>query len=143
MNVHGVASRYRDAMVVGIDESDTMHVVSCHTPTFESDASKVVVSAQAVHHRDAPHKADLFIRAAGIVASGGRFDVIVPDDPADAVTLSMASTTSRAPSPCSSSGTPPPDSSLTLCGSIETSPSWSATYRLVDRHCLDRSPIPA
>ena len=50
---------------------------------------EIVVSALAVHHLDAPHKADLFVRVARIVAPGGRFvlgDVIVPDDPADMVT---------------------------------------------------------
>jgi tRNA (cmo5U34)-methyltransferase len=49
----------------------------------------VVVSALAVHHLDGPGKADLFSRVATVLAPGGRFvlgDVIVPDDPADAVT---------------------------------------------------------
>jgi tRNA (cmo5U34)-methyltransferase len=101
VTAHGVASRHRDAMVVGIDESDTMleharrllpHAdfrvgrLEDELPTGPFD---VVVSALAVHHLDAPHKADLFIRLAGIVAPGGRFvlgDVIVPDDPAAVVT---------------------------------------------------------
>jgi trans-aconitate methyltransferase len=49
----------------------------------------VVVSALAVHHLDAPAKADLFRRVAAVLRPGGRFvlgDVIVPDDPADVVT---------------------------------------------------------
>ena len=63
-----------------------------------SDASKIpsptesfdlVVSALAVHHLDGPAKADLFARVAERLRPGGRFvlgDVIVPVDPADAVT---------------------------------------------------------
>jgi SAM-dependent methyltransferase len=49
----------------------------------------LVVSALAVHHLDAAAKADLFVRVADQLRPGGRFvlgDVVVPDDPADAVT---------------------------------------------------------
>lgn len=49
----------------------------------------VVVSALAVHHLDGAGKADLFQRVARILTAGGRFvlgDVVVPRDPADAVT---------------------------------------------------------
>jgi cyclopropane fatty-acyl-phospholipid synthase-like methyltransferase len=49
----------------------------------------VVVSALAVHHLDARHKADLFERVAHIVTPRGRFvlgDVVVPNDPDDVVT---------------------------------------------------------
>jgi tRNA (cmo5U34)-methyltransferase len=49
----------------------------------------VVVSALAVHHLDGPGKADLFTRAREVLAPGGRLvvgDVVVPEDPADAVT---------------------------------------------------------
>lgn len=48
----------------------------------------LVVSALAVHHLDGPGKADLFARARAVLAPGGRLvvgDVVVPDDPADAV----------------------------------------------------------
>ena len=48
-----------------------------------------VVSVLAVHHLDAEGKADLFRRAAAVLAPGGRLvlgDVVVPDDPGDAVT---------------------------------------------------------
>jgi tRNA (cmo5U34)-methyltransferase len=47
------------------------------------------VSALAVHHLDGPGKADLFTRLASVLSPGSRFvlaDVVVPDDPADAVT---------------------------------------------------------
>jgi tRNA (cmo5U34)-methyltransferase len=48
----------------------------------------LVVSALAVHHLDGAGKADLFRRVAAVVGLPGRFvlgDVVVPDDPADAV----------------------------------------------------------
>jgi tRNA (cmo5U34)-methyltransferase len=47
------------------------------------------VSALAVHHLDGPGKADLFRRLGAVLAPRARFalaDVVVPDDPADAVT---------------------------------------------------------
>ena len=46
-------------------------------------------SVLTVHHLDADRKADLFQRLAAVIEPGGRFvlgDVVVPDDPADAVT---------------------------------------------------------
>ncbi len=49
----------------------------------------VVVSALAIHHLDAAGKADLFARVSGVLAPGGHAviaDVILPTDPADAVT---------------------------------------------------------
>jgi tRNA (cmo5U34)-methyltransferase len=49
----------------------------------------LVFSALAVHHLDAAEKAALFRRVAARLAPGGRFvlaDVIVPDDPTDAIT---------------------------------------------------------
>jgi tRNA (cmo5U34)-methyltransferase len=50
---------------------------------------ELVFSALAVHHLDGDGKAALFRRVAGVLAPGGRFvlgDVIVPEDPADALT---------------------------------------------------------
>lgn len=50
---------------------------------------EVVFSALAVHHLDDDGKAALFKRVAGALVAGGRFalgDVIVPEDPADALT---------------------------------------------------------
>lgn len=49
----------------------------------------LVVSALAVHHLDGDGKRDLFRRVARVLRPGGRFvlgDVVVPEDPADAVT---------------------------------------------------------
>ena len=49
----------------------------------------LVFSALCIHHLDGPGKADLFRRVAEVLEPGGRFvigDVVVPDDPADAVT---------------------------------------------------------
>ena len=48
----------------------------------------LVISALAVHHLDGAGKADLFRRVAAVVRPPGRFvlgDVVVPEDPADAV----------------------------------------------------------
>ncbi|MBF6174812.1 class I SAM-dependent methyltransferase [Nocardia blacklockiae] len=50
---------------------------------------ELVVSTLAVHHLDGPGKADLFRRVARELVPGGRFvlgDLVIPDDPADAVT---------------------------------------------------------
>jgi tRNA (cmo5U34)-methyltransferase len=49
----------------------------------------LVVSALAIHHLEGPDKAALFGRIAGALRRGGRFvlgDVVIPVDPADAVT---------------------------------------------------------
>jgi len=49
----------------------------------------LVISALAIHHLDAAGKADLFARICAVLAPGGRFvlgDLVVPPDPADAVT---------------------------------------------------------
>lgn len=48
----------------------------------------LAASALAVHHLDGPGKQDLFARLAGVLAPGATFvlgDVVVPDDPADAL----------------------------------------------------------
>jgi tRNA (cmo5U34)-methyltransferase len=47
------------------------------------------ISALAIHHLDGPGKAHLFRRVGAVLSPNGTFamaDVIVPDDPADAVT---------------------------------------------------------
>jgi tRNA (cmo5U34)-methyltransferase len=47
------------------------------------------ISALAVHHLDGPGKADLFRRLRAVLSPGGTLvlaDVVVPEDPADAVT---------------------------------------------------------
>jgi tRNA (cmo5U34)-methyltransferase len=49
----------------------------------------VVISALTVHHLGAAGKAELFARVARVLGQGGLFvlaDVVVPDDPADAIT---------------------------------------------------------
>jgi tRNA (cmo5U34)-methyltransferase len=96
-----VANRHPDAQLVGIDESQGMLVaarslvpsadlrVGRLQDTLPDEPFDVIVSALAVHHLDGPEKADLFRRIAQQLAPRGRFvlaDVIVPDDPADAVT---------------------------------------------------------
>ena len=49
----------------------------------------LVVSALAVHHLDGPGKRGLFASVAAALAAEGRFvlaDVVIPEDPADAIT---------------------------------------------------------
>jgi len=91
------------ARLHGIDDSDEMlaaarvalagHDVRLEVGRIEQPLPggpfDLVVSALAVHHLDAPAKAALFGRVAAALRPGGRFvlaDVVVPDDPADAVT---------------------------------------------------------
>ena len=96
-----VVGAHPSARLVGIDESDAMLSVArdrlpqadlrvgrLEDPLPEGEYD-LVVSALAVHHLDGPGKADLFQRIAARLRPGGRFvmaDVVVPDDPADAVT---------------------------------------------------------
>jgi tRNA (cmo5U34)-methyltransferase len=96
------------ASAVGIDESAAM--LEAAASTLGSEGSRegrvelrvadladplpagpfeLVVSALAVHHLDGAGKADLFGRVAAVVGPPGRFvlgDVVVPEDPADALT---------------------------------------------------------
>jgi tRNA (cmo5U34)-methyltransferase len=91
-----------DASFVVLDEHPGMlELVAARIPAVErtitgdlldalpDERFDLVVSALAVHHLDSPRKRALFARLRDVVADGGRFvlgDVIVPDDPADAVT---------------------------------------------------------
>jgi tRNA (cmo5U34)-methyltransferase len=96
-----VATRHPDARLVGVDESEGMLAaarslvpsadlrVGRLQDALPDEPFDLIVSALAVHHLDGAEKADLFRRVAQLLAPGGRFvlaDVIVPDDPADAVT---------------------------------------------------------
>jgi tRNA (cmo5U34)-methyltransferase len=105
-----VLARHPGASAIGIDESAAMLDVARanfgssavgdggrgETELRRADLADplpagpfdLVVSALAVHHLDGPGKADLFRRVAAVVGSPGRFvlgDVVVPEDPADAV----------------------------------------------------------
>jgi tRNA (cmo5U34)-methyltransferase len=96
-----VANVHPGAHLVGIDESAGMleharralpdadlRVARLQDP-LPDGPYELVFSALAVHHLDGREKADLFLRVAGVLRPGGRFvlgDVIVPDDPNDAVT---------------------------------------------------------
>jgi tRNA (cmo5U34)-methyltransferase len=69
------------------------HAVQLHAGRLEDAPPPapfdLVLSALAVHHLNAAGKAELFARIASVLRPGGRFvlaDVVVPDDPADAVT---------------------------------------------------------
>jgi tRNA (cmo5U34)-methyltransferase len=91
------------AFLVGVDESDEMLtmarqalpasrvelLVSRLQDPLPTGPFEVVVSALAVHHLDAPAKAELFGRIYSLLSDGGRFvmgDVVVPENPEDAVT---------------------------------------------------------
>jgi tRNA (cmo5U34)-methyltransferase len=92
---------YPDAHLVGIDDSEAM-LAHARTRFPRADLRvqrlqdqlpegrfDLVFSALAVHHLDAAGKADLFRRVAAFLRPAGRLvmaDVVVPDDPADAVT---------------------------------------------------------
>jgi tRNA (cmo5U34)-methyltransferase len=96
-----VVEQHPAARCVGIDESDAMLAAAQQlVPHADLRVARLqdelpegpfdlVVSALAVHHLDAQEKAALFRRVAQRLTAGGRFvlaDVIVPDDPDDAVT---------------------------------------------------------
>jgi tRNA (cmo5U34)-methyltransferase len=99
-----VLSRHPQARLTGIDISAEMLAVASQTLPPEQIEELVTqglqdplpegpfdlaVSALTVHHLDGSGKADLFRRLSRSLCPGGRFvmgDVVVPDDPADAVT---------------------------------------------------------
>jgi tRNA (cmo5U34)-methyltransferase len=96
-----VLAEHPDARLVGIDESEPMlalagdrfrgadlRVRRLEDPLPEGTYD-LVFSALTVHHLDDTGKADLFRRVHGRLRPRGRFvlaDVVVPDDPEDAVT---------------------------------------------------------
>jgi tRNA (cmo5U34)-methyltransferase len=99
-----VLPHHPDARLVGIDESAGMMAVARKVLPAESiegfivqgieDALPdgpfdLVISALTIHHLDGPGKADLFERVARVMEPGAVFvmgDVVVPEDPTDAVT---------------------------------------------------------
>ena len=96
-----VLARPPGAALVGVDVSEDMLAVArSRLPGADlrlarledplpSGPFDVVFSALAIHHLDGPGKADVFRRVAAVLADGGRFvlgDVVVPTDPADAIT---------------------------------------------------------
>ncbi|HUI49760.1 MAG TPA: class I SAM-dependent methyltransferase [Acidimicrobiia bacterium] len=99
--MHRVQSRLPAARLTGVDESEAMLAVAHELiPRADLRVARLqdelpegpfdlVVSALAIHHLDADEKADLFRRVDHRLTGGGRFvlaDVVVPDDPADAIT---------------------------------------------------------
>lgn len=98
-----VLALHEDVFLVGVDESDEMLTMARRTlpasrvelrvsrlqDPLPAGPFELVVSALAVHHLDAAAKAELFGRVHSLMTAGGRFvlgDVVVPDQPADAVT---------------------------------------------------------
>jgi tRNA (cmo5U34)-methyltransferase len=94
-----VLPRHPGASLIGIDASADM-LAAASLPGADLRVARLqdplpagpfdlVFSALAIHHLDGPGKADLFARVAAVLEPGGRFvlaDVVVPDDPADALT---------------------------------------------------------
>jgi tRNA (cmo5U34)-methyltransferase len=98
-----VLARHPQALLVGVDDSSEMLsrasaalprdrvqlLVARLEDPLPDGPFDVVVSVLAIHHLNGPRKADLFKRLTAILAPGGRIvlgDVIIPDDPSDAVT---------------------------------------------------------
>lgn len=97
-----ILALYPDARLTGVDESpemlaagrvalgsDPLLLVARLEDPLPPGPYDLVTSALAVHHLDAAGKAELFRRVARVLRPGGRFvlgDVVVPKDPADAVT---------------------------------------------------------
>jgi tRNA (cmo5U34)-methyltransferase len=97
-----VLARHPGARLVGVDASAEMLSIARGVvgPDAQLDQRRLedplpdgpfdlVVSALAVHHLDRAGKADLAARVRAVLAPAGRLvigDVVVPDDPADAVT---------------------------------------------------------
>ena len=96
-----VLARHPGAAFTGIDASTDMLAVARDVlpgadlrearlqDPLPAGRFDLVFSVLAIHHLDGPGKADLFARVAAVLADGGRFvlgDVVVPDDPADAIT---------------------------------------------------------
>ncbi len=98
-----VLERHGGAAAVGIDKNEAMLdaararlpgpavelVVAQLIDPLPPGPFDLVVSALAVHHLEGHDKAALFARVRGLLRPGGRFvlgDVVIPVDPADAVT---------------------------------------------------------
>ncbi len=98
-----VLEQHPGATAVGVDKNEAMLGVARHrlagvplelrvadlTDPLPAGPFDLVVSALAIHHLEGPDKADLFARIARVVRPGGRFvlgDVVIPVDPAEAVT---------------------------------------------------------
>jgi tRNA (cmo5U34)-methyltransferase len=73
------------------DPATYPHLMRAEVPAYGRRQEAVAAASDgvAVHHLEGPDKAVLFARVAGVLRPGGRFvlgDVVVPVDPADAVT---------------------------------------------------------
>lgn len=98
MTAAAVLAAHPSAELVGLDGSEMMlshaHELVPQATLLVGDLVDplpdgpfdLVVSALAIHHLDAPKKADLFCRMAEVMEPGGRFvlfDVVVPTSPVE------------------------------------------------------------
>lgn len=102
VTARGVLQVHAGATLVGVDASAAMLAHARAVLPVDAELRvgrlqdplpngpfELAVSALAVHHLDGPGKADLFRRVARELVPGGRFvlgDLVIPEDPADAVT---------------------------------------------------------
>ena len=92
-----ILAQHSGATLVGIDESEEMLVAAREQLDADLRVARLqdplprgpfdlVFSALCIHHLDGPGKADLFHRVAAVTDRFVYGDVVVPDDPADAIT---------------------------------------------------------
>ena len=103
LTAHRVLEALPEAKLLGVDASSEMLAAAeatldpertrlqsgCLEEPLPDGPFDLVMSMLAVHHLDGPGKADLFVRIASVLETGGRFvlgDLVVPADPADVVT---------------------------------------------------------
>ena len=141
-----IAGALPDAELVGLDASEAMLAAAART--LDPDRTRLlrqrledrlpagpfdlVVSMLAVHHLDAPGKADLLRRIHGVLTPRGRFvlgDLFVPDDPADSITPIDGLIDTPDTLADHHAGSRTPASPAPSAGSIETLPFSPLTYR--------------
>jgi SAM-dependent methyltransferase len=141
-----IAGALPDAELVGLDASEAMLAAAART--LDPDRTRLlrqrledrlpagpfdlVVSMLAVHHLDAPGKADLLRRIHGVLTPGADSCSAIFSSPMIPPTASPRSTASSTPptlSPTTDAGSRTPASPAPSAGSIETLPFSPLTYR--------------
>ena len=86
---HFTPERYLELMHEELPRYDELQEQVAAEDPLPTGPFGLVFTALAVHHLDGAGKRDLFRRVRAVLAPGGRFvlaDVVVPEDPADAIT---------------------------------------------------------